>query len=255
MQKITIQKTSKLTTIWNYLPYALAILACCFSILAVIYYSPKLNAAFTTFLSQNLNLRVEHMYITGTNNVNIKNLRNAIEIKKDQPIFSISTNKIRQQVEALPWVRLAQVQRILPNSLKIKIIEQKAIATIKFNENRWALNSKGELIDIVDDKFNHLLELSGPQAKENAASLFSLFSEWPEMLFLVKQAEFIGKRRWNLYLENGIIIMLPEDGVRHALKVLKALNQQQRILTKKQIKVDLRNVTKHIIIDEKNQTL
>lgn len=195
------------------------------------------------------------MYISGVKNTDVARLRKAIELDKGQPIFSVSTTKIREQVESLPWVRLAQVQRILPNKLKVNIIEHKAIATIKFNDQRWALNSKGELIDMVDDKFEHLLELSGPKAKENAASLFSLFSEWTDLLFLVKQAEFIGKRRWNLYLENGIIVMLPEDGVRHSLKVLKALNNQQRILTKNKIKIDLRNVRKHIIVDEKMDTL
>lgn len=253
--EIKLQKQSRLVALWGYIPYALAFLACIFTILALVYYSHNINAAFTRFLSHNLNLRVDHMYITGANNVNIERLRKAIEIKKGQPIFSVSTSKIRQQVESLPWVRLAQVQRILPNTLKIKIIEHKAIATIKLNDSRWALNSKGELIDLVDDQFNHLLELSGVQAKENAASLFSLFSEWTDLLFLVKQAEFIGTRRWNLYLDNGIIVMLPEDGVRHALKVLKVLNQQQRVLTKKQIKIDLRNVNKHIIIDEKTETV
>lgn len=255
MTEIKLQKQSKLIALGTYIPYALAFFACSLTLLALAFNYHKFSAGFTRFLSHNLNLRVDHMYIAGANNTDVKKLRNAIELEKGQPIFSVSTKQIRQQIEDLPWVRLAQVQRILPNKLKVNIIEHKAIATIKFNEQRWALNSKGELIDIVDDKFNYLLELSGPQAKENAASLFSLFSNWTDLLFLVKQAEFIGKRRWNLYLENGIIILLPENGVRHALKVLKVLNQQQRVLTKKDIRIDLRNVKKHIIVDEKTETL
>lgn len=252
---IKIQKQKRLVAIWGFAPYALALFLLIFSVVGISHYKDDISMTFTRFLSHNLNLRVDHMYMTGVENTDIVKLREAIEIKKGQPIFSVSTQLIRQQVESLPWVRLAQVQRILPNALKVKVFEHKAIATIKFNNQRWALNSKGDLIDVIDDEFNHLLELSGNSAKENAASLFSLFTNWTDLLFSVKQAEFIGKRRWNLYLDNGILVMLPEENVRYALKVLQVLNKQQRILSKKKIKIDLRNVKKHIIIDEKTNTL
>ena len=252
---ISIQKKSRLDILWSIAPYALVLLLFLSIFSTIAYYNQAISNSFTKFLSQNLNLKVDHMYISGVENTDVKDLREAIEIDKGEPIFSVSTAEIRSQVEALPWVRIAQVQRILPNALKIKIFEHKAIATIKFDDQQWALNSKGELIDTVGAEFNHLLELSGNQAKENAAGLFSLFANWTDLLFLVKQAEFIGKRRWNLYLENGTIILLPEENVRYSLKVLKILNEQQRILNKKKIKIDLRNVNKHIVIDEKANTL
>ena len=252
---IKIQKQKSLEAFWSYIPYALGFLSVVLLLGVIVFNASKINNAFTNFLSNQLNLRVDHLYITGVENTNLEKLRLAIELKKGQPIFSVSTHEIRQQVESLPWVRLAQVQRVLPNALKVKIIEHKAIATIRFDDTKWALNSKGELIDIVDEKFDHLLEISGPSSKEKAASLFSLFANWTDLLFLAKQAEYIGNRRWNLYLENGIIILLPEEKVRYALKVLKQLNKQQRILNKTKIKIDLRNVDKHIIIDENVNTL
>ena len=255
MNKIRLHKQPRLAALWTVVPYALAFLAFVGILFTVNYFKQDISNGFTRFLSHNLGLKVDHMYISGIENTDVTKLRSAIEIKKGQPIFSVSTQDIRDQVESLPWVRLAQVQRILPNKISVKIIEHKAIATIKFNDERWALNSKGELIDIVDDKFNYLLELSGTNAKDNAASLFSLFTNWTDLLFLVKQAEFVGSRRWNLYLDNGILVMLPEENVRYALRVLQVLNNQQRILSKKKIKIDLRNVQKHIIIDEKTNIL
>lgn len=255
MNSIRLQKQTRLAALWKFVPYALAFLVFVGVVFSIGYFKDDISNGFTRFLSHNLGLKVDHMYISGVENTDVTNLRNAIEIKKGQPIFSVSTQTIREQVESLPWVRLAQVQRILPNKINVKIIEHKAIATIKFNDERWALNSKGDLIDIVGDNFNHLLELSGVNAKENAASLFSLFTNWTDLLFLAKQAEFVGSRRWNLYLDNGILVMLPEENVRYALKVLQVLNNQQRILSKNKIKIDLRNVQKHIIIDEKTNTL
>jgi cell division protein FtsQ len=239
----------------KYLPYFLAGLFFVTLSLTAIFRYHDIHQSFVRFLANNLNLTIQHLYISGVENTNIEKLNKAINLQKNDSIFKDSSSTIRKRIEELPWVRLAHVQRILPNAFKIDIIEHKGIATIKFNNQRWALNSKGNLIDIVDDSFNYLLELSGEESKENASGLFSLFADWTDLLFLAKQAEFIGKRRWNLYLENGTLIMLPEEGVRHSLKVLKVLHNQQKILKKQRIKIDLRNVEKHIIIDEQTNRI
>jgi cell division protein FtsQ len=250
--KVQIQKQAELFKFWKILPYVLAMLVFVFTLALIAINYDKISQAGTSFLAKHLNLKVKHIYITGVEYTNPDDLASSINIRKGDSLFLAEPSTMRKQLELLPWVRLAQVQRIFPDSLKIKIFEHKAIATILFNEQRWALNSKGELIDIVSSDFNYLLELSGDGAKENAAVFFSLFTNWTDLLFLSKQAEFVGKRRWNLYLENGSIIMLPEENVRYALEVLKVLDEQQRVLSKKSIKVDLRNVSKHIIIDEKS---
>lgn len=237
---------------WKTIPYLLGLLTFLLAINLVYFKYDYIKSYVDDLVSKNLNLKIDHIYLTGIKHSNINSINETINLKKGDPLFSAKPAIIRKKLEELPWVRLAKVQRILPNKLKIQIFEHKAIATIMFNNQRWALNSKGELIDIVDNSFNYLLELSGTKAKENAAVFFSLFSNWTDLLFFCKQAEFIGERRWNLYLENGTVILLPEENVRYALEVLKVLNNQQRVLKKDKIKIDLRNVEKHIIIDEKS---
>lgn len=253
--KIQTQKQAGIFKFWDILPYALAILVLLFIIALTALKFDTIVHSSTNFLAKHLNLKVQSIYIEGLQNTKPENISAAINIHKGDSLFLANPTKLRDKLQSLPWVRLAQVQRIFPNQLKIKILEHKAIATIMFNNQRWALNSKGELIDIVNQDFNYLLELSGEGAKDNAAVFFSFFTEWTDLLFLSKQAEFVGKRRWNLYLENGSVILLPEENVRYALKVLKVLDNQQRILDKYSIKIDLRNVTKHIVIDEKSNQI
>jgi len=253
--QIHIKKQPEIIKVWNFLPYLLVILTTIFLAgLFFIHYNTIENK-FTNFVAQNLNLKISHIYISGIDNASVENVKQAISIKKGDYLFSAKPKIIRHNLESLPWIRLAQVQRIFPDTINIKIFEHKAIATIMFDDKRWALNNKGELINIVNNNFNYLLELSGDGAKEQAPMFFSLFSNWSDLLFFLKQAEFIGKRRWNLYLENGTIVMLPEENVRYALRVLSVLNDQQQILKKKKIKIDLRNVQKHIIIDEKSNVI
>jgi cell division protein FtsQ len=50
----------------------------------------------------------------------------------------------------------------------------------------------------------------------------------------------VGQRRWNLYLDNGITILLPEKNVAEALARLAALESSQHLLSKGVKSVDLR---------------
>ncbi|MCP4356113.1 MAG: FtsQ-type POTRA domain-containing protein [Proteobacteria bacterium] len=253
--QVQIKKQVELIKIWKLLPYLLILLSLIFVIGITFVHYASVERKITDTIAKYLDLKLSHIYISGFENANVEDVRLAIGVKKGDYLFSAKPDAIREQLEALSWVRLAQVQRVLPDTLNIKIFEHKAIATIMFNNKRWALNSKGELIDTVGEDFNYLLELSGDEAKEQAAMFFSLFSDWSDLLFFLKRADFVGKRRWNLYLENGTLVMLPEENVRYALKVLSVLDDQQKILDKYKIKIDLRNVKKHIIIDEKSNVL
>jgi len=253
--QVQIKKQVEFTKIWKFLPYLLVLLSLIIVIGLAFFHYESIERKITDTIAKYLDLKISHIYISGIENSSVEDVRNAIEVKKGDYLFSAKPNIIRQQLESLPWIRLAQVQRAFPDTLNIKIFEHKAIATIMFNGKRWALNSKGELIDTVDEQFNYLLELSGDESKDQAAMFFSLFSDWSGLLFFLKRADFIGKRRWNLYLENGTLVMLPEENVRYALKVLSVLDDQQKILDKYKIKIDLRNVKKHIIIDEKSNVL
>jgi cell division protein FtsQ len=57
---------------------------------------------------------------------------------------------------------------------------------------------------------------------------------------VTKAAIFVGERRWNLRLSDGLDIRLPEDNVGHALATLSALDKEDRLFAKDIVAVDLR---------------
>ena len=56
----------------------------------------------------------------------------------------------------------------------------------------------------------------------------------------MKAAARLGDRRWNLYLDNGVKVLLPETNVADALARVQQLDDTQKLLSKGITAVDLR---------------
>jgi cell division protein FtsQ len=63
---------------------------------------------------------------------------------------------------------------------------------------------------------------------------------WPEIRSKVKAYVRISGRRWDLHLNNGIIIKLPEVNVAKALHLLSRLDAEQQVMSRDIAAIDLR---------------
>ncbi|RWF13933.1 MAG: cell division protein FtsQ, partial [Mesorhizobium sp.] len=63
---------------------------------------------------------------------------------------------------------------------------------------------------------------------------------YPELAARVKGYIRVGERRWDLKLENGITVKLPEDGEDQALAELVKLDRDNGLLTRDIAAVDMR---------------
>jgi cell division protein FtsQ len=63
----------------------------------------------------------------------------------------------------------------------------------------------------------------------------------------VTAAVFVGQRRWNLRLDNGVEVRLPEEGADAALAHLAKLDREQQILAREIDAIDLRFPDKLIV--------
>ena len=57
---------------------------------------------------------------------------------------------------------------------------------------------------------------------------------------MTKAAIFVGERRWNLRLKDGLDIRLPENDVGNALASLSKLDKEDRLFSRDIVAVDMR---------------
>src|SRR5690606_11863498 len=65
-------------------------------------------------------------------------------------------------------------------------------------------------------------------------------AEEPQLLQRVRAFVRVSDRRWNLRLENGVDVKLPETGVAKALSDLAAYDTKYKVLSRDIVSVDLR---------------
>jgi cell division protein FtsQ len=68
----------------------------------------------------------------------------------DRNIFSVPLAERRAQLEQLPWVKHATVMRLLPNKLRIAIVERTPVAYVRQGSQIGLVDASGVLLDLDD---------------------------------------------------------------------------------------------------------
>jgi cell division protein FtsQ len=69
----------------------------------------------------------------------------------DRNIFKVGLAQRRAELERLPWVEHATVMRLLPNRLRISIVERTPVAFVRQGSKIGLVDRKGVLLDMDDD--------------------------------------------------------------------------------------------------------
>ena len=191
---------------------------------------------------------VGEVRITGQQNTALKQVRTALALYDGQSIVSLDLENMLGRVEALPWVKKATIVRVMPDALEVSIIEHDAVARWQESGKLYLVDEAGEVItDQGLEKFTELPHVVGVGANENLGSLLTMKDSYPELFARVKSAIWVGDRRWDMNLHNGIKIKLPEKGPELAWQKLYDYDSKQKILAKEVVIVDLRQHGKTIL--------
>lgn len=188
-----------------------------------------------------LGLRVDHVVIEGRQNTPEPLLREAIGIDKGQPILGFSLDGVRQNVERLSWVEYATIERRLPDTVVVHLVERRPFAIWQYQGKFVLIDRNGQVVANQDvASFKQLPLVVGRGAPEAAAPLIDALADRPALLARVIGAVRVGERRWNLSLKGGINVMLPEGHEVAALDRLMALQQDHALLDRPLEVVDMR---------------
>ena len=120
-------------------------------------------------------------------------------------------------------IKAALVERRMPKTIYIAIIERKPIAIWQFEKKLYLIDEEGNRISNKDiEKFSKLLQVVGSDANVYAQNLVMELSKHPELAKRITSAVRYGERRWNLNLEQGITVKMPEDDFQKAYNYLNA---------------------------------
>jgi cell division protein FtsQ len=148
---------------------------------------------------------------------------------------------VRDKLKANPWIGDATVQKFYPGQLQIDIVERTAFALWQQDGRLAVIADDGAVLEpYVSRRFLALPLVVGKGADTRARDFLALLARYPQVRSATKAAIFVGERRWNLRLKDGLDIRLPENDVGNALAALSKLDKEDRLFSRDIVAVDMR---------------
>ena len=189
-----------------------------------------------------LGLRVDHVVVEGRVKTPEVMLRAALGIRPGEPILSYSLSEARQRLESIKWVDTATVERRLPGTIVVRLVERRPFAVWQTEGKFLLVGRDGSVVTDSDvaSFYGQLPLVVGDGAPVAAAALMELLAAQPELFKRMVAAVRVGDRRWNLRMTNGADVLLPEGTEAQALARLAELQSSQSLLDRPLAIVDLR---------------
>ena len=191
--------------------------------------------------SADLGLRVEEVLVEGRGRTDGETILSRLGLKLGAPILDIDPDAARAQLESLPWVATASVERQLPGTVYIRLTERQPLALWQEQGVIRVIDRSGEVIPGIEPRhFAHLPLVVGADAPAHAEKLIAVMNSEPDLRERVTAAVRVAGRRWNVQIEGRIDVRLPEDDAAAAWSQLARIERQQGLLSRDVIIIDLR---------------
>ena len=201
------------------------------------------EAAAETLLtwSGSAGIAVDNVLVEGREKTPTDRILAALEVQRGTPLFAFSPARGRERLLAIGWVREARVERRLPDTIFVDLVEREPAAIWQHKGEFALVDETGAVIGPEDvGRYSDLKVIVGADAPENFAGLFDMLESQPDLKERVVAAVRVGARRWNVKLDNEMTVLLPEDGIVEAWATLAGAAVEGALLERNVTRIDLR---------------
>ncbi|MEJ8571846.1 cell division protein FtsQ/DivIB [Microbaculum marinum] len=201
------------------------------------------HAAFVAadYVTARAGFGIRTVVISGQEEVHESDVLRGLEIGEDTSLLTFNAQWARRRLSDIAWVKSATVQKLFPGTLHIDLVEREAYALWQLGGIISMIDRDGEVIgELSDQRFAGLPLVVGTGANRRVDELMALIRPHPSVSTRLRAAVRVADRRWNLVLDNGIEVRLPETGAEEALLALDELSSEKGLMARDIVLVDLR---------------
>ena len=188
-----------------------------------------------------LGLVVDEIEVEGRETTDGATIMAALAAGRGTPILAVDLWRTKAELEKLPWVRSAAVERRLPRTLYVRLTERRPLALWQHAGKQHVIDRQGEVIPGADlGRFPRLPLVVGDNAAIRAAALIEMLGREPALAARVTAAVRVDDRRWNLRVDDSIEVLLPEENAEAAWRQLAAFERRNNLLKRDVQRIDMR---------------
>ena len=190
-----------------------------------------------------LGFTIKNIDIDGTKNLSHTEVLNIFADHKGINIFNVDLNKIHTEISKNNWVKNVYLKRVMPNKIKVSIIENKPIGIWQNTLGNNILTREGVLISNYK---NDVLKMGLPIIKsekinQNIFKILKILKTNKQMADDIWSLSYINMRRLDLHFKQGLTVRMPSENFTKAWHLVTKLNQKYNILNLGLTEIDLRN--------------
>ena len=185
--------------------------------------------------------RIAAISLTGPKEVSREEVLSTAGVTGRASLLFLDADAARARLMANPWIADAAVLKLYPDRLQITITERQAFALWQEDGRVQVIAADGTVLEpFITDRYRALPLVVGRGAERQAKDFLAIVDRYPELRPLMRASVLVAERRWNLRLNNGIDVRLPETNIAQALDQLIALDRKKKLLSRDIVAVDLR---------------
>ena len=185
--------------------------------------------------------RIAAISLSGPKEVSREEILTTAGVTGRASLLFLDAAAARTRLLANPWIADAAVLKLYPDRLQITITERQAFALWQKDGRVSVIAADGTVLEpFVENRYLGLPLVVGRGAQRQAKDFLAIVDRYPDIRSAVRASVLVAERRWNLRLNNGIDVRLPEADVEQALDRLVALDRDKKLLSRDIVAVDLR---------------
>lgn len=198
----------------------------------------------------NAGFRVKSVDVQGIKRMDPKPVYEIALGQKTTAMPLVDVEAIRHELLSYGWVKDARVSRRFPDTLVVDIVERTPSALWQDDTRLSLIDAEGVVLDRVPvSQMPDLPLLIGKGANRQSVPLDSLLAKAPAIKAQLVSAIWVGGRRWDLALQSGETLALPEgqQAAETALTRFAKMDKTSGLLGRGIVRFDLRVPGKMIV--------
>jgi cell division protein FtsQ len=144
---------------------------------------------YLLYSPQMMLLKPDQIEVSGNNIVQREEIVKLFVHDRERSVVRIPLDTRRSQIEELSWVQEANVQRILPNHLRVQIVERTPVAFFRNGTELTLIDAHGVLLDRPEGEGFHfpiVTGLSESMPREEREKRMGIYTEFMKDIDLVR---------------------------------------------------------------------
>ncbi|MDW2996256.1 MAG: cell division protein FtsQ/DivIB [Alphaproteobacteria bacterium] len=168
----------------------------------------------------------------------------AATLAPNTPSYSIDLDMLNERVSKVPGVKKSAVRRMPNGNLSVRVALHRAVALWTDGQNFFPLSADGTIVNKPTDVRDMSHVVFRGKLPDDIAQITNAAHN---LVGNLDYMEWIENRRWNMYTNSGIIIMLPEENPTAAIGTLISLHNNHHILDKDLKMIDMRDSARILV--------